>query len=65
LSPAEVLIASTSHAARAAKQAAELGSLAPGMTASLWMLTANPLEDAANLSEAKAARIMTAGEWTR
>jgi hypothetical protein len=65
LSPGEIVAAATRNAARAANRASELGAIAPGMTASLWLLNANPLESAANLSAAKAERIMTAGVWSR
>jgi hypothetical protein len=65
LSPAEVVAAVTRNAARAANRTSELGTLEPGKTASLWLLNANPLESAANLSAAKAERIMTAGVWSR
>jgi imidazolonepropionase-like amidohydrolase len=65
LTPAEIIAAATKNAARAANKASEVGTLAPGMTASLWLLHANPLETAANLTEAKAERIMTAGQWSR
>ena len=65
LSPAQVLAAATRHAARAAKQSTKLGTLAPGMTASLWLLEANPLESAANLSASKASRVMIAGQWMK
>jgi hypothetical protein len=35
------------------------------MTASAWLLIRNPLEDAANLAESQAERVLSAGEWTR
>jgi imidazolonepropionase-like amidohydrolase len=65
LTPPQLLAAATVNAARAARRDADLGSLEPGMTASFWLLTANPLEDASNLDESKAERVMSAGEWTR
>ena len=65
LSAQEVLAAATTNAARAVKQGAELGALGVGMTASAWLLNANPLEDAGNLAISKTERILAAGQWVK
>jgi imidazolonepropionase-like amidohydrolase len=65
LAPTEILAAATKNAARAAKQSEHLGTLAPGMTASAWLLPGNPLEDPTHLDRSKAEHILTAGEWER
>ncbi|MBK5291461.1 MAG: amidohydrolase family protein [Acidobacteriia bacterium] len=61
LTPEQILTAATVNAARAAKLAGETGSLVAGLRADLLLLSANPLEDAANMS--KVERRLTQGEW--
>ena len=51
LSPMEVLVASTSGAARAMRREAELGALQAGKAADLLVLTADPTVDIANLRQ--------------
>jgi imidazolonepropionase-like amidohydrolase len=61
LTPSEILAAATRNAAAAIGRSAEIGSLEPGKQADLLLLTANPLEDAANFR--KIERVMRTGEW--
>jgi imidazolonepropionase-like amidohydrolase len=50
MKPSEALLAATGNAARAiGRSAARLGSIAPGQTADLVLLTADPLADIRNI----------------
>ncbi len=61
LSPMEVLVAATHHAARVGKPKQETGILQPGKSADLLLLDSNPLEDPRNLGRVE--RRMIGGEW--
>ncbi len=61
LSPMEILLAATRNAAIGLRKQEDMGTLAPGRPADLLMLSANPMEDAANL--ARVERVMRGGEW--
>jgi imidazolonepropionase-like amidohydrolase len=59
--PMDVVQAATRNAAIAMRKQEELGSILPGRSADLVMLSANPLEDPRNL--ARVDRVMKGGEW--
>jgi hypothetical protein len=59
----QVLEAATVHAARAARIQEDNGALRTGYLANLWILSADPLADVANLS--KVESILLEGEWMR
>ena len=62
LSPMEAIVAATSNAAQVAERGeANYGQLAPGKTADLLILGADPLADIKNTR--KIERIMQAGGW--
>jgi imidazolonepropionase-like amidohydrolase len=61
LTPFEAIRAGTSDAARFLHQEAEFGTVAVGRRADLILLTANPLEDVANVQ--KRGGVMVQGNW--
>jgi len=61
LSPHEVLTTGTRNAARYFNAEQEFGTIAPGRRADLILLTANPLENLANVK--RRAGVMVNGQW--
>ena len=63
MTPRQVLESATLHAARAARQQDDAGSLRVGSRANLWVLRQNPLTSADHLAEVDS--IMLEGVWQR
>ena len=60
-SPMDAVVAATRNGGIALRKADDLGTIEPGRTADLILLSANPLEDVRNLR--KIDRLMLDGEW--
>jgi imidazolonepropionase-like amidohydrolase len=61
LTPYQVLATGTREAARYFGEGARFGTIAPGRRADLILLTANPLQDLANVQ--RRAGVMVRGQW--
>lgn len=61
LTPFEVLQAATSNAARFLGTTGDTGTIAPGKTANLVLLNANPLDDVDNVFRQEG--VMLRGRW--
>jgi imidazolonepropionase-like amidohydrolase len=61
ISPMDTIVAATRNGGIALRKADDLGTIEPGRTADLILLSANPLEDVRNLR--KIDRLMLDGEW--
>lgn len=61
LSPLEVLQSATIHAAAALDKSDQVGRLAPGFSADVLILNANPLDGVSNLRDLKG--VMSQGRW--
>jgi imidazolonepropionase-like amidohydrolase len=57
----DTIVAATRNGGIALRKADDLGTIEPGRTADLILLSANPLEDVRNLR--KIDRLMLDGEW--